>query len=185
MSRMNNLKTEVLWIHVLSLFLKGTIFHWLRFSFRASKTSLIMILRVKHDPLGSTFYGTSIIWYYVRKLACARKHGSCLYSPFVDTHAINFRDAFVTDHKTKHRDHKLDRPIFRKQFRQKQASKKTLIASSPFLAGWFLNSKSLLSTIWNSVLHVQATTQLVIFTHLLFTNYSLHLLFFSLFFRPI
>ena len=44
--------------------------------------------------------------YYGRKLACARKHGSCLYSPLVDTQALNFRDA---DHKTENRDHKLDR----------------------------------------------------------------------------
>ena len=49
--------------------------------------------------------------YYGRKFALARKpkHGSCLYSPFVGTQALNLRDAFVIDDKTEHRDHKLDR----------------------------------------------------------------------------
>lgn len=99
-----------LWIHASSLFLRGTIFHSLGFSFREFKTWLIRILRVNRDPLGSTFYGPSIIWYYGRNLARARgKHGSCLYSPFVDTQALNFRDALVIVHKTKHRVHKLDR----------------------------------------------------------------------------
>ena len=87
------------------------IFHSRGFSFREFITSLIMILRVKHDPLGSTFYGTSIIWYCGQKLTLARKHGSCLYGPFVDSQVLNFRDTFVTVHKTKHRDTKLDRQV--------------------------------------------------------------------------
>ena len=96
-------------LHASSLFLNGTIFHSLGFSFREFITSLIMILRVKQDPLGSTFYGTSIIWYYGRKLTLARKHGSCLHGPFVDSQVLNFRDTFVTVHKTKHRDPEFDR----------------------------------------------------------------------------
>ena len=98
--------------------MKGTIFQSLRFSFREFKTSLITILKVKHDSPGSTFYGTrspwapdgtSIIWPYGRKLARAQRHGSCLYGPFVGTQALNFEDAFVTVHKTKHRDQQVDR----------------------------------------------------------------------------
>ena len=40
-------------------FFRRTIFYSLEFSFSEFKISLIMILRVKHDQLGSSFYGPS------------------------------------------------------------------------------------------------------------------------------